>query len=152
MRAGFLAVVVCNMLAFSGMAHAQKSVLPGHPTTPPPMMRPMPSPDLSPSLSLPSAVAPSVVTPAPVPSAPAASGGGPSCHPYNCDTAETNENARHRYAQCVEQARRTDRLIDKARLEDCVFGWMSPSKFSAFRQCWYGPNATAWDCFRSAYF
>ena len=75
---------------------------------------------------------------------------GPECQ-RRLQQQKTAEEARRKYAQCVGKARRSDGRVSRRKLVDCAFGFMSPYRFSRFRNCINGKRPTVWKCFRSAY-
>ena len=75
----------------------------------------------------------------------------PTCRrPEDCPDRSVQERVREKFADCVEKSRLPSGMLDTTKLEDCALGFMSPNKFSAFRQCLAG-RETAWACFRQAY-
>jgi hypothetical protein len=75
----------------------------------------------------------------------------PTCRqPEDCPDRSAEQRAREKFAACVEKSRRSDGLLDRESLEDCVLGIFSPNKLASFRQC-LARNESAWDCYRQAY-
>jgi hypothetical protein len=152
------------VLVFTGLATpvlAQNLGKSGGAVMPPTMAAP-PSVK-TPSATIPSAVpsapsaAPSVSPPAAV-SAPSAvpSQQVPTCRrPEDC-REDYIEEARRKFAECVEKSRVTQQTFYTPALEECVLGFMSPNKFAEFKQCLSASGNlsgswVAWDCYRQAY-
>ncbi len=160
MLRGIWLIVLCGLCAGAGHALAQ-GMLPGKPTTPPPLR---PAPYSSPPMRPYDLERPMPVPDAAQPNYNPNSGGGylpappqtqqiplPPCHPYDCETLAQIEEAKRDFVKCLNESKGTDGKIDSEELQDCVFGWMAPDKFETFVECWADPNNGAWNCFNNAY-
>jgi len=149
MRARILAVLLCGA-AMLGVANAQKMPLHGNPTTPPPIYRAPPM--VTPNYSRPYEIERLPESHAqPLPDMRMQQIPLPPCHPHDCETLNTIEEAKREFVQCMNESKGADGKIDSDELQDCVFGWMSPNKFAAFAECWQDTNNSAWTCFNRAY-
>lgn len=143
LRNGILACVAAAFLALSSSAQAQKTVLPGMQTTPPPKQvlpgspttpPPMRSPDMDTTLGRSAPSTEGGYRNAPAPSAPGLS----------------REEARRRFEQCINQNTRNGTLNGPS-MANCVGGWMPPQELSRFNNCWNDPKTSAWECSGRAY-
>jgi len=145
-RAGVLAVLFACALALAGIAHAQKTVLPGYPSTPPPKQAlpgnpttppPMRSPDMDGTLGSGSMDRGSQ---------------GPNIGSGTMQQRPglSRDEARARFEQCLGQNTRNN-TVNGPALSKCVAGWMPPPQLNVFSNCWNDPKTSAWECFGRAY-
>lgn len=144
LRAGILAVLFGIALALTGVAQAQKTILPGMQTTPPPKNvlpgnpttpPPMNSPDYSIGRGAPNTE----------------SGRMGSQQPPSAPVPPPAGNARQQFQRCIELNTLPSRHIDARGMSECVRTWMPQANFSRFAQCWADPSARVWDCYSRAY-
>jgi hypothetical protein len=148
---------LCSVLALGLSAFPVAAQFKSSPSVAPPVMAAPPKAVTVPNTSIPSAAPPSAASVAPpaAVSAPSAPSAGPSQQVPTCrrpdDCREDfNEEARRKFAECVEKLN-APRTVDwEEALEDCAFGFMSPSKFAAYKQC-MSEAPFAWQCFKEAY-
>ncbi len=150
MRATVFAVMTGCALALAGAAQAQKTVLPGMQTTPPPKQvlpgspttpPPMHSPDMDTTLGR------------SAPSDGSRNYQGPSVGSGTMSGSQggiSREEARRRFEQCLSQNTRSG-TVSGVGLANCVGGWMPPAELSRFNTCWNDNRTTAWECFGRAY-
>lgn len=141
------AILVCA----AGAAQAQRVQVPHTPPTipavpvPVPVAPPIAAPPAIPVLPTPTVRSPELAAPQPP------TQGVPPCRrPQDCPDGSADQQARQKFAACVEQARITTGSLDTKKLEDCALGFMAPNKFLNFKQC-LGRRETAWECFRQGY-
>jgi hypothetical protein len=148
LRAGILAFLFGIALALTGVAQAQKTVLPGMQTTPPPKNvlpgnpttpPPMNSPDYSIGRGTPNTESGRMGSQS------GSSGGSGAVVPPPAG------NARQQFQRCIELNTVRSGSIDAQGMYSCVQSWMPQANFSRFAQCWADPRAQAWTCFNRAY-
>jgi hypothetical protein len=141
LRRGILAVMLGGVLAFTGVAQAQKTVLPGYPSTPPPRSVLPGNPTTPPPMANPDDDDRSV--------------GRGTFDGSRMGTRQPGpgigrEEARGRFQQCVTANTRDGKVSDSG-LSGCVSAWMPPAELSRFNACWSDPKTSPWECFGRAY-
>jgi hypothetical protein len=144
LRAGILAIVFGIALALTGVAQAQKTVLPGMHSTPPPKNvlpgNPTTPPPMHNDQTLGSGSQQDNYSRG---SQQPGSGGGQVPPPAG--------NARQQFQRCIELNTLPNRNIDARGMQDCVRSWMPAANFARFAQCWADPSAQAWSCYNRSY-
>lgn len=140
LRAGILAVLFGIALALAGVAQAQKTVLPGMNTTPPPKNVLPGNPTVPPPMQNDQTL-----------------GGGSLQDNYRGSQQPGGAvpppagNARQQFQRCIELNTVRSGNIDAGGMQDCVRSWMPAANFARFSQCWADPRAQAWTCFSRSY-
>ncbi len=150
-------IILFAACATISAAHAQRTGIDPIPASPrmqpaPIIQMPITTPMPSASPSIPStSLAPAATAPtAALPSAAAPQNVSPCQRPQDCPDRSAEQEARRRFTECVAKSRMSPDALNTKTLEDCVLGFMSPNKFTAFKQC-LSRHGSAWGCYQQAY-